>query len=58
MPDTKETKDARLNIRIEPSLKEAIQDAAKSENRTLANYVTHVLQEAINEKQRQKYWEK
>lgn len=43
----KETKEERLNIRIEPSLKRQIEKAAKKENRTVANYVINVLQESL-----------
>lgn len=50
LSDSKELKEARLNIRIEPSLKDELQKAAKAENRTLANYVMNVLQESLKHK--------
>ena len=36
-------KESRLNIRIEPALKRAIEAQAKIENRTVANFVKTVL---------------
>lgn len=49
MSETKERKEARLNIRIEPSLKADLEKAAKLQNRTLANYVINVLQQSLAE---------
>jgi len=45
----KENKEARLNIRIEQSLKEELQEAAKKDNRSLANFVTNILKAKLEE---------
>jgi uncharacterized protein (DUF1778 family) len=50
---TKEIKEERLNIRIEPSLKEEIKKAANQENRSLANFVITILQDYIDKKNNQ-----
>lgn len=47
MDKSKETKEDRLNIRIEHSLKEMLKEMARRENRTLANLVTTVLQDYL-----------
>ena len=44
----KETKEARLNIRIEESFKKRLQEAAAKENRSLANFVVSVLSDHLN----------
>ena len=41
-------KETRLNIRIEQDFKEQLKQAAKSENRTVANFVISVLQERLD----------
>jgi len=51
---TKETKEERLNIRIEPSLKESLKEAAKKENRSLANFVVTVLQDYLDKQDKGK----
>ena len=44
-----ETKESRLNIRIEPSLKDSVYAAAKSESRTVASFVIHALKQYLEQ---------
>lgn len=44
-----ETKESRLNIRIEPGLKAIIYSAAKQESRTVAGFVIHALKHYITQ---------
>jgi predicted HicB family RNase H-like nuclease len=41
------SKDKVLNIRIDPELKKAAKKAAESENRSLSNWVTWLIQREI-----------
>lgn len=45
-----ETKESRLNIRIEPSLKDSVYAAAKAESRTVASFVIHALKQYLAQK--------
>ena len=47
---TAETKESRLNIRIEPSLKDSVYAAAKAESRTVASFVIHALKQYLAQK--------
>ena len=40
-------KETRLNIRIDPDFKQQLKEAAKTDNRTLANFVTLVLEREL-----------
>jgi predicted HicB family RNase H-like nuclease len=42
-------KDKILNIRIDPALKKAAKKAAESENRSLSNWVTWLIQREIKQ---------
>lgn len=44
-----ETKESRLNIRIEPSLKDSVYAAAKAESRTVASFVIHALKQYLEQ---------
>lgn len=44
-----EAKESRLNIRIEPSLKDSIYAAAKAESRTVASFVIHALKQYLEQ---------
>ncbi len=44
-----ETKESRLNIRIEPSLKDSVYAAAKAESRTVASFVIHALRQYLEQ---------
>ena len=43
------SKDKILNIRIDPELKKAAKKAAESENRSLSNWVTWLIQREIKQ---------
>ena len=44
------SKSERIYIRITPEFKEQIQKAAELENRTISNYIEHLIKQAINQK--------
>lgn len=46
----KEIKDCRLNIRVTPSFKTRLEKAAKLDSRTLANFVSLVLEKELERK--------
>ena len=39
----------RLEIRLTPDVKKALQDAAEAENRSISNYVENLIKKAIKE---------
>ncbi len=43
-------KTERVNLRLTPEMKEKLQKAADAENRTLTNYIEHIIIEALKEK--------
>lgn len=45
---------AALSIRVEPAVKEALEQAAKEDGRTLAGYIERVLIAHLKEQQRKK----
>lgn len=40
-------KTERINLRLTPEMKEKLQKAADAENRTLTNYIEHIIIEAL-----------
>ena len=44
------SKSERIYIRITPEFKEQLQKAAESENRTVTNYIEHLIKQAISQK--------
>ena len=40
-------KTERVNLRLTPEMKEKLQKAADEENRTLTNYIEHIIIEAL-----------
>ncbi len=40
-------KTERVNLRLTPEMKEKLQKAADAENRTLTNYIEHIIIEAL-----------
>lgn len=42
-----QTKSERLYIRLTPELKAQLQDAADAENRTISNYIEHLIKQAL-----------
>lgn len=42
-------KTERVNLRLTPEMKEKLQKAADAENRTLTNYIEHIIIEALKE---------
>lgn len=47
MPEDKPTKSATLTQRIDPQLKADLEELARREDRSLANYVQRVLQKHV-----------
>lgn len=45
-------KDASLNIRISKELKERIQRMAQEDNRTMSNYIEHLIAKEIKKRER------
>lgn len=43
-------KTERINLRITPELKERLQAAASAENRSISNYIEHLIKMAVEEK--------
>lgn len=43
------SKTDRLEIRLTPDVKKALQDAAEAENRSISNYVENLIKKAIKE---------
>ena len=41
------SKSERVNLRLTPEMKEKLQNAADAENRTLTNYIEHIIIEAL-----------
>lgn len=44
------TKTERLQIRIDPALKEKLAEAAQEENRTISNYIEHLIKLDLEKK--------
>jgi predicted DNA-binding protein len=44
------TRDAAISVRVEPELKQALEELAKADKRTLASYVAIVLQAHVDER--------
>lgn len=40
----------RLEIRITPELKKALQSAAEAESRSISNYIEHLIKQAVNKR--------
>ena len=43
-------KTERIDIRISPELKQQLQQAADAENRTVSNYIVHLIQKDLKER--------
>jgi hypothetical protein len=50
MPHDKETKSAPVGLRLKPSLKSALENAAADDHRTVASYVEKLLTEHLRRK--------
>jgi hypothetical protein len=50
MPETRETRSAPLGLRILPSLKKALEQAAAEDHRPVASYVEKLLTEHLKAK--------
>lgn len=44
------SKTSRVNIRLDPEMKEQLQKAAEAENRTITNYIENLIIQALKEK--------
>jgi hypothetical protein len=49
-----EVKTAQVNLRLEPSLKAAAEQAAKADRRSLTSYIEKLIEDDLREKDRQR----